>query len=94
MYLARNIFFHLLDKYFLSSDYVSDTVLGPGDTVLKTQILALRIFHSKQISMECDVRCSEKTNRAGTREWQGQALFEKTIGKGLFGKLQLKRWGP
>ena len=38
---------------------------GLEDSVLKNQILALRSFHFKQVSMTQDVRCSEKQIEQG-----------------------------
>ena len=65
-----------MDKYFLSSGYVSGTDLGLEDSVLKNQILALRIFHSKQISMMHDVRHSEKQIEQGLENDRAR-LFSK-----------------
>lgn len=50
--------------------------LGLEDSVLKNQILALRIFHYKHISMMHDVRCSEKQIEQGLENDRAR-LFSK-----------------
>ena len=64
---------------------MSGTVLGPGDTVLETKILALRIFHSKHINMECDVRCSEKQIRQGLENDRAELFMKGQSEKAFFG---------
>lgn len=57
----------------------------------EAKIPPLKIIHSKQISMEYDVRCSEKQIKQGLEKDRMGAILERMTRESLWGKLYLSR---